>query len=72
MIRDYGQQVYQSSQTPYVFQTAAREAEPCRAGRAFARKNPRCRLATFERDVEYMRRRLHAPIVWDREHNGYC
>jgi predicted DNA-binding transcriptional regulator YafY len=29
-------------------------------------------LATFKRDIEYMRSRLHAPIVWDREHNGYC
>lgn len=27
--------------------------------------------ATFKRDVEYMRNRLHAPIVWDRERNGY-
>jgi predicted DNA-binding transcriptional regulator YafY len=29
-------------------------------------------LATFKRDIEYMRSRLHAPIVWDRERNGYC
>ena len=29
-------------------------------------------LATFKRDVEYMRSRLNAPIVWDRERNGYC
>ncbi len=29
-------------------------------------------LATFKRDIEYMRSRMHAPIVWDREHNGYC
>jgi predicted DNA-binding transcriptional regulator YafY len=29
-------------------------------------------LATFKRDIEYMRSRLHAPIVWDRESNGYC
>jgi len=29
-------------------------------------------LATFKRDIEYMRSRFHAPIVWDREHNGYC
>jgi predicted DNA-binding transcriptional regulator YafY len=29
-------------------------------------------LATFKRDIEYMRSRLHAPIVWDREGNGYC
>jgi predicted DNA-binding transcriptional regulator YafY len=29
-------------------------------------------LATFKRDLEYMRDRLHAPIVWDREANGYC
>ncbi len=28
-------------------------------------------LATFKRDLEYMRERLHAPIVWDREANGY-
>jgi predicted DNA-binding transcriptional regulator YafY len=28
--------------------------------------------ATFKRDIEYMRSRFHAPIVWDREHNGYC
>ena len=28
-------------------------------------------LATFKRDLEYMRERLHAPIVWDREQNGY-
>jgi len=28
-------------------------------------------LATFKRDLEYMRDRLHAPIVWDRDHNGY-
>lgn len=28
-------------------------------------------LATFKRDLEYMRSRLNAPIVWDRELNGY-
>jgi predicted DNA-binding transcriptional regulator YafY len=28
--------------------------------------------ATFKRDVEYMRSRLHAPIRWDRERSGYC
>ena len=28
-------------------------------------------LATFKRDIEYMRDRLHAPIVWDRELRGY-
>lgn len=28
--------------------------------------------ATFKRDIEYMRSRFHAPIVWDREQNGYC
>ena len=28
-------------------------------------------LATFKRDIEYMRSRLHAPIVWDRDSNGY-
>lgn len=27
--------------------------------------------ATFKRDVEYMRSRLHAPIVWDRAAGGY-
>jgi predicted DNA-binding transcriptional regulator YafY len=27
--------------------------------------------ATFKRDMEYMRDRLHAPIVWDREARGY-
>jgi predicted DNA-binding transcriptional regulator YafY len=28
-------------------------------------------LATFKRDVEYMRSRFHAPIKWDRATNGY-
>ncbi len=28
--------------------------------------------ATFKRDLEYMRDRLAAPIVWDRERFGYC
>jgi len=28
-------------------------------------------LATFKRDIEYMRSRFHAPIVWDLERNGY-
>jgi predicted DNA-binding transcriptional regulator YafY len=28
-------------------------------------------LATFKRDLEYLRERLHAPIVWDREAAGY-
>ena len=28
--------------------------------------------ATFKRDIEYMRSRLHAPIAWDRENHGYC
>ena len=28
-------------------------------------------LATFKRDIEYMRSRLHAPIIWDRQRNGY-
>jgi predicted DNA-binding transcriptional regulator YafY len=28
--------------------------------------------ATFKRDIEYMRSRLHAPITWDRERSGYC
>jgi predicted DNA-binding transcriptional regulator YafY len=27
--------------------------------------------ATFKRDLEYLRERLHAPIVWDREAGGY-
>ena len=27
--------------------------------------------ATFKRDIEYMRERLHAPIVWDRDLRGY-
>ncbi|MCK9284544.1 MAG: YafY family transcriptional regulator [Rhodocyclaceae bacterium] len=27
--------------------------------------------ATIKRDLEYMRNRLHAPIVWDRERRGY-
>ncbi len=27
--------------------------------------------ATFKRDLEYMRERLHAPIVWDRNLRGY-
>ncbi len=27
--------------------------------------------ATFKRDVEYLRDRLHAPIVWDRAAGGY-
>jgi len=27
--------------------------------------------ATFKRDIEYMRERLHAPIVWDRDAGGY-
>lgn len=28
-------------------------------------------LATFKRDIEYMRSRLHAPIEWDRTAGGY-
>ena len=28
--------------------------------------------ATFKRDIEYLRDRLHAPIVWDRAAGGYC
>jgi len=28
-------------------------------------------LATFKRDLEYLRDRLNAPIVWDREAGGY-
>jgi predicted DNA-binding transcriptional regulator YafY len=27
--------------------------------------------ATFKRDIEYLRSRLQAPIVWDREEGGY-
>jgi predicted DNA-binding transcriptional regulator YafY len=27
--------------------------------------------ATFKRDMEYLRERLHAPIIWDREAGGY-
>lgn len=27
--------------------------------------------ATFKRDMEYMRDRLHAPIIWDRDAGGY-
>ena len=27
--------------------------------------------ATFKRDLEYMRERLNAPIIWDRDQNGY-
>jgi predicted DNA-binding transcriptional regulator YafY len=28
--------------------------------------------ATFKRDIEYLRDRLHAPIIWDRAAGGYC
>lgn len=28
-------------------------------------------IATFKRDIEYMRERLNAPIVWDRLARGY-
>lgn len=28
-------------------------------------------LATFKRDIEYMRSRLNAPIEWDRDEGGY-
>ncbi len=28
--------------------------------------------ATFKRDIEYLRDRLHAPIVWNRTAGGYC
>ena len=28
--------------------------------------------ATIKRDLEYMRNRLNAPIVWNREQRGYC
>lgn len=27
--------------------------------------------ATFKRDLEYLRDRLHAPIIWDHERHGY-
>jgi predicted DNA-binding transcriptional regulator YafY len=27
--------------------------------------------ATFKRDLEYLRERLHAPIIWDAERHGY-
>ena len=29
-------------------------------------------LATFKRDLEYLRDRLHAPITWDRNVSAYC
>lgn len=29
-------------------------------------------LATLKRDLEYMRERLNAPIIWDRERHGYA
>ena len=28
-------------------------------------------LATFKRDIEYMRSRHYAPITWDRDKGGY-
>lgn len=28
-------------------------------------------LATFKRDLEYLRERLNAPVVWDRDAGGY-
>lgn len=28
-------------------------------------------LATFKRDLEYLRDRLNAPVIWDRELRGY-
>lgn len=28
--------------------------------------------ATFKRDLEYLRDRLGAPVVWDRDRRGYC
>jgi predicted DNA-binding transcriptional regulator YafY len=39
----------------------------------FERMRNACEVsrATLQRDIEYMRTRLHAPIVYDREHNGY-
>ncbi|MBF0341068.1 MAG: YafY family transcriptional regulator [Magnetococcales bacterium] len=29
-------------------------------------------MATFKRDITYLRDRLNAPIVWDRTQRGYC
>jgi len=29
-------------------------------------------IATFKRDLEYLRERLGAPIIWDRQERGYC
>lgn len=29
-------------------------------------------LATFKRDLEYLRSRFNAPILWDRDAGGYC
>jgi len=28
--------------------------------------------ATFKRDLEYLRDRMGAPVIWDRERGGYC
>ena len=28
-------------------------------------------LATFKRDLEYLRDRFNAPVVWDRDAGGY-
>ena len=28
-------------------------------------------LATFKRDLEYLRDRLNTPIVWERDNGGY-
>lgn len=28
-------------------------------------------ISTFKRDLEYLRDRMHAPIVWDRVRRGY-
>ncbi len=28
-------------------------------------------LATFKRDLEYMRDRFHAPVIWDADQRGY-
>jgi len=40
----------------------------------FARLQARLEVsrATLKRDLEYLRNRLNAPIVWDRETRGYC
>jgi predicted DNA-binding transcriptional regulator YafY len=41
---------------------------------SFERMREECEVsrATLQRDLEYMRTRLHAPIIYDRDRNGYC